>query len=235
MHSYIDVSMVLIFSCVIALLVLILVSFILSVRRARAVEKRLDTLEARLSEISELSEKAAQAQSGYETRIKVLERTSQYFTDHAQHSEDVQKAYDVSVNSLKAQVKALDKNIKELREDLEKTKESCEKVQVKPSAADEQAGRKDNVIHQHAPLTSEQSAREMLRQGLDEQEVVLRTGLPAGEVDMISKMLQPDLNDTALPDNSLKNARAARTSESRPHMVASLKARNAYGMSLRRR
>lgn len=234
MHSYIDVSMVLILSCVVALLILILISFILSVRRAQALEKRLDSIEAQLSKLSEKAEKAEQAHTECETRIKVLERSSQYFTDHAQHSQDVQKAYDVSINSLNVQVSALDKNLKELQDDLNEIRKKYEKVLTK-TADDELLNKKNAVIHRNTSLTSEQSAREMLRQGVDEQEVVSRTGLPAGEVDMISKMLQPNLNDSAGFDNSLKKVRGDQSAESRPHMVASLKARNAYGMSLRRR
>ncbi len=234
MHSYIDVSMVMIFSSVLALLILILISFIISSRSVKALEKRLDKVDAQLSELSNLIEKANEGQSSFDSRIKVLERSLQYFTDHAQHSIDVQKAYDVSINSLNAQFNALNKEVNELKQQLKKKQQPP--VQGK-SINDGEYVKAENITPvQNNLQSSEQSARELLRQGIDEKEVVSRTGLPAGEVDMISKMLQPALNDTRSTDTDFRKVRAEVTLESaKPHMVASLKARNAYGMSLRRR
>ncbi len=244
MHSYIDVSMVLIFSCVIALLALILISFILSARRAKDHEKRLDELEKKLSNLAELVEKIGESSGGADTRIKVLERSSQYFADHAQHFIDVQKAYDVSINSLKVETASLGKDLKELKKELLKQQqeraqaksESQERIENLAKRERELAPGEQISANQNKPKSSEQSARELLKQGLDEQEVISRTGLPAGEVDMISKMLQPNLDDTPELRPSLKKQSRDESKESaKPHMVASLKARNAYGMSLRRR
>lgn len=235
MHSYLDMSMMIVIGTAVLLLLFILISFILSSHRCSVLEKEHARFKADTEEIikslKELNDRYAAQLENIERKSKVSETSIQYLTGKLQDITDRQN--DIRSNFDNINVK------------LEQQKKEFENNSV-----------------ENQPIIL---AKRLLAQGMSINEVIARTSLPSYEVEMLAKVhnlsasavsaATSDINtvssapaskQTRSVEDEVNAQRAAfnqqmgnnafntQTSSPRPaHHVASMKARDAYGMGTR--
>lgn len=233
MHSYLDMSMMIVISTAVVLLLFILISFILTSHRCSVLErenaKLKATTEEALKALNELTAKHEEQLESFERKAKVSESSIQYLTGKLQDITDKQKDINSHFDNI---------NVK-----LEQQKKEFENNSV-----------------ENQPIIL---AKRLLAQGMSINEVIARTSLPSYEVEMLAKVhnlsapapsVAPSNLDSA-PTEASRNTRSIedevnaqrakfsqqannalneQTPTSRPtHHVASMKARDAYGIGTR--
>lgn len=223
MFPYFDLSLTLVICVALIILVLVLVSFVLNARRASALEDRLDLLEKNLAKSTEEKEQLLRNAEESEKKRQILERTCAYLSDQAQQCVDRFAGIEAKSNDFSTKFEEINGILQKITKELDDFKTS--KASIDASGADAES--------EHSALNN---AKKLLKQGFDENEVSLQTGLPAGEVDMISRMLAPYPEHEKTADTALSQSSAVLSREPVRHKTASLRARSAYGMnsSLRR-
>lgn len=233
MHSYLDMSMMIVISTAVVLLLFILISFILTSHRCSVLEKENAKLKATTEEalkaLKELTDKHEEQLETFERKSKVSESSIQYLTGKLQDITDKQKDINSHFDNI---------NVK-----LEQQKKEFENNSV-----------------ENQPIIL---AKRLLAQGMSINEVIARTSLPSYEVEMLAKVhnlsapapsVAPSDQNSAPADSSrntrsiedevnaqrakfsqqANNALNEQTQEPRPtHHVASMKARDAYGIGTR--
>lgn len=201
------------------LLVLLLVSFLILNRRCESLDKRLSEQDAEITQLKEQLQAVNDNVEAFERRLKISDQTVAYLSDHAQRLEDSIKASDESIDSFKSEIVALKARLDEKVKHLEDTRP------------------------ENSPVIE---ARQLLREGMDPAEVASRTGLSATEVEVIAKVIPKAqaLRQASAAQNSVEVRESSLTVsgeasgsgvtevEATParHHVASLRARNAYGI-----
>lgn len=233
MHSYLDMSMMIVISTAVVLLLFILISFILTSHRCSVLEKENAKLKATTEEalkaLKELTDKHEEQLETFERKSKVSESSIQYLTGKLQDITDKQKDINSHFDNI---------NVK-----LEQQKKEFENNSV-----------------ENQPIIL---AKRLLAQGMSINEVIARTSLPSYEVEMLAKVHNlsapaPSVassDQNSAPADSSRNTRSIedevnaqrakfsqqannalneQTQEPRPtHHVASMKARDAYGIGTR--
>ena len=226
MQSYLDVTLIAAISTAVVLLLFILISFVITSRRCTALEKENLLLKASVDNALKSLEEQA---SKYTTSIEALERkmkasdmSLQYLTSSQQDIVDKQKVINTSFDNLSVKVEQQKKEIQ-------------------------------NNSVENQPIIL---AKRLLAEGLSVEEVIAKTNLPLYEVEMLAKVYNlsakvaaaeiaakakaadnqtPSLDKVkAAPATTSPAAEAPKTTPvqaapATPH-VASLKAREAYGM-----
>ena len=226
MQSYLDVTLIAAISTAVVLLLFILISFVITSRRCTALEKENLLLKASVDNALKSLEEQA---SKYTTSIEALERkmkasdmSLQYLTSSQQDIVDKQKVINTSFDNLSVKVEQQKKEIQN-----------------------------NSVENQQIIL-----AKRLLAEGLSVEEVIAKTNLPQYEVEMLAKVhnlsakvaaaeiaAKAKAADNQTPSlDKVKTAPAAsapaaetpkttpaQAAAAAPH-VASLKAREAYGM-----
>lgn len=226
MQSYLDVTLIAAISTAVVLLLFILISFVITSRRCTALEKENLLLKASVDNALKSLEEQA---SKYTTSIEALERkmkasdmSLQYLTSSQQDIVDKQKVINTSFDNLSVKVEQQKKEIQ-------------------------------NNSVENQPIIL---AKRLLAEGLSIEEVIAKTNLPQYEVEMLAKVHNlsakvaaaeiaakakaaenqtPSLDKVkAAPAAAATAAEApkptpAQAAPAAPH-VASLKAREAYGM-----
>ncbi len=226
MQSYLDVTLIAAISTAVVLLLFILISFVITSRRCTALEKENLLLKASVDNALKSLEEQA---SKYTTSIEALERkmkasdmSLQYLTSSQQDIVDKQKVINTSFDNLSVKVEQQKKEIQ-------------------------------NNSVENQPIIL---AKRLLAEGLSVEEVIAKTNLPQYEVEMLAKVHNlsakvaaaeiaakakaadnqtPSLDKVkAAPAASAPAAETPKTTPAQaatatPH-VASLKAREAYGM-----
>lgn len=202
------------------LLVLLLVSFLILNRRCEALDKKLAEQDAEITKLKEQLKTANDSVEAFERRLKISDQTVAYLSDHAQRLEDSLKSSDESIDSLKSEIVVLKARLDEKVKHLEDTRP------------------------ENSPVIE---ARQLLREGMDPAEVASRTGLSATEVEVIAKVIPKAqaLRQAGINVNVAKSAVSESEGNSdasggnnvteveavpAKHHVASLRARNAYGI-----
>ncbi|MBE6423672.1 hypothetical protein [Succinivibrio dextrinosolvens] len=226
MQSYLDVTLIAAISTAVVLLLFILISFVITSRRCTALEKENLLLKASVDNALKSLEEQA---SKYTTSIEALERkmkasdmSLQYLTSSQQDIVDKQKVINTSFDNLSVKVEQQKKEIQ-------------------------------NNSVENQPIIL---AKRLLAEGLSVEEVIAKTNLPQYEVEMLAKVhnlsakvaaaeiaAKAKAADNQTPSlDKVKTAPAAsapaaetpkttpaQAAATAPH-VASLKAREAYGM-----
>ena len=218
MQSYLDVSMTIVIATAVVLLVFILVSFILVSRRCSVIEKENSKLKADLEKaLKELTSKV-DAQTpmveSAEKKSKVFESSLQYLTDKLQDLVDNQKNINSSFDNLSVKVEQQKKEF-------------------------------ENNSVENQPIIL---AKRLLAQGMSVSEVVAKTNMPNYEVEMLAKVhnlsniaqkADESVAATAPVETSpvqemvasqIATASVAPKRTAPTHHIASMKARDAYGM-----
>lgn len=234
MHSYLDMSMMIVIGTAVVLLLFILISFILTSHRCSVLEKENAKLKASTDEalklLKELTDKHSEQIETFERKSKVAESSIQYLTGKLQDITDRE-------NEIKSHFDSL--NVK-----LEQQKKEFENNSV-----------------ENQPIIL---AKRLLAQGMSINEVIAKTSLPSYEVEMLAKVhnlsapppsVASSLNTAPVSESSgngrsvedevnaqramfnqqaSNNAFNEKGPSSRPvHHIASMKARDAYGMGTR--
>lgn len=234
MHSYLDMSMMIVISTAVVLLLFILVSFILTSHRCSVLEKENAKLKATAEEalkaLKELTDKHEEQIQAFERKAKVSESSIQYLTGKLQDITDKQNDINTRFDNL---------NVK-----LEQQKKEFENNSV-----------------ENQPIIL---AKRLLAQGMSINEVIARTSLPSYEVEMLAKVhnfqspppsvVASGLNTAPAQSADIPrsiedevNAQRAKfaqqaintalneqgTNPRSTHHVASMKARDAYGIGNR--
>ena len=213
MQSYLDVSMTIVIATAVVLLVFILVSFILVSPRCSVIEKENAKLKADLEKaLKELTSKV-DAQTpmveSAEKKSKVFESSLQYLTDKLQDLVDNQKNINSSFDNLSVKVEQQNNSV------------------------------------ENQPIIL---AKRLLAQGMSVREVVAKTNMPNYEVEMLAKVhnlsniaqkAEESVAATAPVETSpvqemvasqIATASVAPKRTAPTHHIASMKARDAYGM-----
>ncbi len=235
MQSYLDVSLIIAISIAVVLLLLILVSFIITSRRINSIEKENTSLKTSLAEalkkVEELSTKNAEAIDGLERKAKASDMSLKYLTTSQQEIVDKQKVINNSFDNLSVKVEQQKKEIQ-------------------------------NNSVENQPIIL---AKRLLAEGMSIEQVIAKTSLPQYEVEMLAKVHNLSAKVAAAEKASEQKEKSLEGKETlkeavrkappkeeaapskpaavkaaapkAPH-VASMKAREAYGMgaktSLRR-
>lgn len=220
MQSFLDVSLLAVTGGALLLLVLLLVSFLILNRRCEALDKRITEQDAEITKLQEQLKTANNSVEAFERRLKISDQTVAYLSDHAQRLEDSLKASGESIDSLKSEIVAMKARLDEKVKHLEDTRP------------------------ENSPVIE---ARQLLREGMDPAEVASRTGLSATEVEVIAKVIPKaqalrqasavkNTVELGESDTTVNGSNGVTEVDAVParHHVASLRARNAYGMSLHR-
>lgn len=229
MQTYLDLSMLCVIGGAVVLLIIILVSFILNSRRCNALEDRLAKLSSELQAEKATRIKAQSELESVSRRLQAAERTVQYLTDNQQSVSERQAEVGEKINRFTSQLDNFNSRIEQ----------------------------QDKTIAEHTPENQPiMEARSMLRQGLSVDEVAERTGLPKNEVELLNTVhalnkamaKTQDNKGAEAQDNQgaaaavkvvTASAGAAASSAGAPpaaavaapsHPVASVKARDAYGI-----
>ncbi len=218
MFPYFDLSLTLIICVALIILVLVLVSFVLNFRRISVLEDRLDLVAKNLTKCSEEKEQLSRNVEESEKKSQIMERTCAYLSDQAQQCTDRLKSLESKSHESSSKFDEINELLKKITKEFDDFK----------SSKDPKSESVSDTGSERAALNN---AKKLLRQGLDENEVSLQTGLPAGEVDMISRMLAPYPEDKKTADTSFQQSSAVLAKEPERHKMASLRARSAYGMS----
>lgn len=225
MQSYLDVTLIAAISTAVVLLLFILISFVITSRRCTALEKENLLLKASVDNALKFLEEQA---SKYTTSIEAIERkmkasdmSLQYLTSSQQDIVDKQKVINTSFDNLSVKVEQQKKEIQ-------------------------------NNSVENQPIIL---AKRLLAEGLSVEEVIAKTNLPQYEVEMLAKVHNlsakvaaaeiaakakaanqtPSLDKVktapaaSAPAAETPKTTPAQAATAAPH-VASLKAREAYGM-----
>ena len=226
MQSYLDVTLIAAISTAVVLLLFILISFVITSRRCTALEKENLLLKASvdnaLKSLEEQSSKYTTSIEALERKMKASDMSLQYLTSSQQDIVDKQKVINTSFDNLSVKVEQQKKEIQN-----------------------------NSVENQQIIL-----AKRLLAEGLSVEEVIAKTNLPQYEVEMLAKVHNlsakvaaaeiaakakaadnqtPSLDKVkTAPAASAPAAETPKTTPAQavaaaPH-VASLKAREAYGM-----
>lgn len=220
MQSYLELSMIIVIAIAVVLLLFIMISFILNSRRITRLEKENSALKVALEQsvktLNELNSKQSTFNESVERRLKVSESSSEYLTGKLQDVLDRQRDINSSFDHI---------NVK-----LEQQKKEFETKSV------------DNQ-----PIVL---AKRLLAEGMSISEVVSKTALPSYEVEMLAKVhnLSPETTKSVRSvEDEVKaqreafeqisamreNANQKSSSTQVTHHIASMKARDAYGMGAR--
>ena len=215
MQSYLDFSIIAVIIVTVVILLFILISFLINSLRASSIEKGLHStisqLEIKISELATENEKIKTLNDSLERRVKSSERSLQYVTDTLQDLIDKQRKMDSSFDSLSNKIE-------------------LQKKEFEEKSVDNQ------------PLVL---AKRLLSEGMNISDVIERTGLPSYEVEMLAKVHKLDNSSTpksieeqvrsqtekfiSSPSVNLTEPKAMQSAPKTAH-VASLKARDAYGI-----
>ncbi|MGN1281472.1 MAG: hypothetical protein ACI4UM_06170 [Succinivibrio sp.] len=213
--------MIIVIATAVVLLLFIMISFILNSRRISRLEKENSALKSALEQsvkaLNELSSKQSVLDDSFERRIKVCESSGEYLTSKLQDVLDRQRDINSSFDHI---------NVK-----LEQQKKEFETKSV-----------------ENQPIVL---AKRLLSEGMSISDVVSKTSLPSYEVEMLAKVhnlsakvpepkrsVEDEVNAqreafeqmAAIRQNSVQNNLPQ---SSAPHHIASMKARDAYGMGAR--
>ena len=226
MQSYLDVTLIAAISTAVVLLLFILISFVITSRRCGALEKEnlllKESVDNALKSLEEQSAKYSTSIEALERKIKASDMSLQYLTSSQQDIVDKQKVINTSFDNLSVKVEQQKKEIQ-------------------------------NNSVENQPIIL---AKRLLAEGLSVEEVIAKTNLPQYEVEMLAKVhnlsakvaaaeiaAKAKAADNQTPSlDKVKTAPAAsapaaetpkttpaQAATAAPH-VASLKAREAYGM-----
>ena len=218
MQSYLELSMIIVIAIAVVLLLFIMISFILNSRRITRLEKENSALKVALEQsvktLNELNSKQSTFNESVERRLKVSESSSEYLTGKLQDVLDRQRDINSSFDHI---------NVK-----LEQQKKEFETKSV------------DNQ-----PIVL---AKRLLAEGMSISEVVSKTALPSYEVVAKVHNLSPETAKSVRSvEDEVKaqreafeqisamreNANQKSSSTQVTHHIASMKARDAYGMGAR--
>ncbi len=226
MQSYLDVTLIAAISTAVVLLLFILISFVITSRRCTALEKEnlllKESVDNALKSLEEQASKYSNSIEALERKMKASDMSLQYLTSSQQDIVDKQKVINTSFDNLSVKVEQQKKEIQ-------------------------------NNSVENQPIIL---AKRLLAEGLSIEEVIAKTNLPQYEVEMLAKVHNlsakvaaaeiaakakaaenqtPSLDKVkAAPASAATAAEApkptpAQAAPAAPH-VASLKAREAYGM-----
>ncbi|SFK44198.1 hypothetical protein [Succinivibrio dextrinosolvens] len=228
MQTYLDVTLIAAISTAVVLLLFILISFVITSRRCGALEKEnlllKESVDNALKSLEEQSAKYSTSIEALERKIKASDMSLQYLTSSQQDLVDKQKVINTSFDNLSVKVEQQKKEIQ-------------------------------NNSVENQPIIL---AKRLLAEGMSIEEVIAKTNLPQYEVEMLAKVHNlsakvaaaeiaakakaaenqtPSLDKvkTAASRAPAKTApeqpktAPAQSSPAAPH-VASMKAREAYGM-----
>lgn len=272
------------------LLLLVLISFLMLSRRASQQDRRLDSLQNILDELSAENKKLQDDLAIQNKRMQAIELSynslnenlqknrvqdlTQRQEQEQQYQQSLQKFTDLSQEH-EQKIKALSEKLKLLQEQQPKAslKNQVAMVNTAPAVPNNAENINTDAVKTNETLSSikqthenssEDQARKLIKSGMGLNEVASRTGLSSVEIDMIANMLAPvsdeseqlppsvgtlhdefqgernvDQDSPSLTQKTLSSSEdfkqnmLSERKNSSPHHVASLKARNAYGMSLR--
>lgn len=202
--------MLLVIVIAVVLLTLLLISFVLMSRRSGDLEKRLSALSGSLKQLSDAFTEIKSSVDQLTQRIKISEQSSTYLSDHAQKLDD-------SLEALTGKLSAVEDELSDLKAKFSRKVEDLERTRP-----------------EGAPIAE---ARQMLRNGEQISEISKRTSLPPAEIEMIAKVAgiraqnraqgEPKPKEPIPADEQFGQSRAAPAPQKH---IASLRARNAYGM-----
>lgn len=227
MQSYLDVTLIAAISTAVVLLLFILISFLITSRRCSALEKEnlllKQSVENALKSLEEQATKYSTSIEAIERKMKASDMSLQYLTSSQQDIVDKQKVINNSFDNLSVKVEQQKKEIQ-------------------------------NNSVENQPIIL---AKRLLAEGMSIEEVIAKTNLPQYEVEMLAKVHNlsakvaaaeiaakakaaenqtPSLDKVksapAAPAKAASKApqtAAAPSAPATPH-VASMKAREAYGM-----
>ncbi|WP_295365153.1 hypothetical protein [uncultured Succinivibrio sp.] len=228
MQTYLDVTLIAAISTAVVLLLFILISFVITSRRCGALEKEnlllKESVDNALKSLEEQSVKYSTSIEALERKIKASDMSLQYLTSSQQDLVDKQKVINTSFDNLSVKVEQQKKEIQ-------------------------------NNSVENQPIIL---AKRLLAEGMSIEEVIAKTNLPQYEVEMLAKVHNLSAKVAAAEiaakakaaENqtpSLDKVKAAasqapaktapeqpktapvQSSPAAPH-VASMKAREAYGM-----
>lgn len=206
--------MLLVIAIAVVLLALLLASFILTSRRAASLERQVSELSSVLKQVTAGLDEIKSSVDPLAQRVKISEQSSTYLSDHAQKLDDTLEGLSRKISTLEGDLGDLKARFSRKVEDLEKTRP------------------------EGAPIAE---ARQMLRDGEDISEISRRTSLPPSEIEMIAKVarIKPKGEDPAQAAQEPRKAPAPRPAPAAsddpeaPRHIASLRARNAYGIGQR--
>lgn len=116
MHSYLDMSMMIVISTAVVLLLFILVSFILTSHRCSVLEKENAKLKATTEEalkaLKELTDKQEEQIQDFERKAKVSESSIQYLTGKLQDITDKQNDIKTRFDNLNVKLEQQKKSLK---------------------------------------------------------------------------------------------------------------------------
>lgn len=202
--------MLLVIVIAVVLLTLLLVSFLLTSRREGDLEKRLSAMSGSLKQLSDALNEIKASVDPLTQRIKISEQSSTYLSDHAQKLDDSLEELTGNFSAVEGELADLKSKFSRKFEDLERTRP------------------------EGAPIAE---ARQMLRDGAQISEISKRTSLPPSEIEMIAKVSGIRAHSNAQSEPKPKEPAPAadgygqtiEASAPQKH-IASLRARNAYGM-----
>lgn len=226
MQTYLDVTLIAAISTAVVLLLFILISFVITSRRCGVLEKEnlllKESVENALKSLEEQASKYSASIEALERKMKASDMSLQYLTSSQQDIVDKQKVINTSFDNLSVKVEQQKKEIQ-------------------------------NNSVENQPIIL---AKRLLAEGLSIEEVIAKTNLPQYEVEMLAKVHNlsakvaaaeiaakakaadnqtPSLDKVKVAPAPEKTAaeppKAApvQAAPATPH-VASLKAREAYGM-----
>ncbi len=205
--------MLLVIAIAVVLLALLLASFILTSRRTAALERACAALSGKVKQASDAIAELKAATDPLSQRIKISEQSSTYLSDHAQKLDDTLEELSKKVSSLEGDLGDLKARFSRKVEDLEKTRP------------------------EGAPIAE---ARQMLRDGEEISEISKRTSLPPSEIEMIAKVARIKPKASEAKESPAPNPAMLVTRDEAPspavepvRHIASLRARNAYGIGQR--
>lgn len=205
--------MLLVIAIAVVLLALLLASFILTSRRTAAAERQMQSLGSALKQASDALAELKASVDPLSQRIKISEQSSTYLSDHAQKLDDTLEELSRKVSSLEGDLGDLKARFSRKVEDLEKTRP------------------------EGAPIAE---ARQMLRDGEEISEISKRTLLPPSEIEMIAKVARiktkaAEAKEPPAPNPAMQETRGEAPSPAVEPVrhIASLRARNAYGIGQR--
>lgn len=216
MQSFLDVSLLAVTGGALLLLVLLLASFLILNRRCESLEKRISDQNAEITKLSETLKISQESCEALERRVKVADQTTAYLSDHAQKLDDLIGEEHSALEDLKSELIALRARLDEKVKHL---------VETRP---------------ENSPVIE---ARQLLREGMAPAEVASRTGLSSTEIEVIAKVIPRaqalkqaaavtagNVAGSAGDDGAGAVAGTEVEAEPVRHHVASLRARNAYGI-----
>ena len=228
MQTYLDVTLIAAISTAVVLLLFILISFVITSRRCGALEKEnlllKESVDNALKSLEEQSAKYSTSIEALERKIKASDMSLQYLTSSQQDLVDKQKVINTSFDNLSVKVEQQKKEIQ-------------------------------NNSVENQPIIL---AKRLLAEGMSIEEVIAKTNLPQYEVEMLAKVHNlsakvaaaeiaakakasdnhtPSLDKVKLAASQVPaktepeqpKSAPAQSSPTSPH-VASMKAREAYGM-----